>query len=163
MAIRVKHRVWVLASEDTTAKNKLFSQDPELSEVISDGFDKQVSGVISIAAAGNENLHLLAQRPERAPAGLSDGGGRLPAQGGSECLGRLRDVLAHVQKSMQHDDTNAEAAYPGMRDTSPETTLPPCRRRWTITEKSQRLLSGFVTIPRPLPTKSSRLPCVRFC
>lgn len=57
MAIRVKHRVWVQSSEDTLAKNKLFSQDPELSEVISDGFDKQVSGVISIAAAGNENLN----------------------------------------------------------------------------------------------------------
>ncbi len=57
MAIRVKHRVWIQSSEDTAAKNKLFSQDPELSEVISDGFDKQVSGVISVAAAGNENLN----------------------------------------------------------------------------------------------------------
>ncbi len=58
MAIRVKHRVWVQLSEDTVAKNKLFSQDPELSEVISDGFDKQASGIISVAISGNENLNL---------------------------------------------------------------------------------------------------------
>jgi hypothetical protein len=58
MAIRVKHRVWVNVAEDTLMKNKLFSPDAELSEVISDGFEKTTSGRISIAASGNENLNL---------------------------------------------------------------------------------------------------------
>ena len=58
MAIRVKHRVWVQAFEDVLAKNKLFAPDPELSEVVTDGFDKCFSGVISVAVAGNENLSL---------------------------------------------------------------------------------------------------------
>jgi hypothetical protein len=58
MAIRVKHRVWVHAYEDTAAKNKLFAPDAELAEVVSDGFDKQVSGAFSVAASGNENLNL---------------------------------------------------------------------------------------------------------
>ena len=57
MAIRIKHRVWVQAFEDVAAKNKLFAPDPELSEVVSDGFDKSTSGVISVAASGNENLN----------------------------------------------------------------------------------------------------------
>jgi hypothetical protein len=58
MAIRIKHRVWVHAYEDTEGKHKLFAPDPELSEVISDGFDKVTSGVITIAPSGNENLNL---------------------------------------------------------------------------------------------------------
>lgn len=56
MAIRIKHRVWVHVYEDTLGKNKLFAPDAELSEVVSDGFEKQASGRISIAASGNENL-----------------------------------------------------------------------------------------------------------
>lgn len=56
MAIRIKHRVWIQAYEDTAAKHKLFAPDPELSEVVSDGFDKSTSGVFTVAASGNENL-----------------------------------------------------------------------------------------------------------
>ena len=58
MAIRIKHRVWVHAYEDTLGKDKLFAPDAELSEVISDGFDKSTSGKISVAASGNENINL---------------------------------------------------------------------------------------------------------
>jgi hypothetical protein len=58
MAIRIKHRVWVHSYEDTLAKHKLFAPDAELLEVISDGFDKSTSGVISVAASGNANLDL---------------------------------------------------------------------------------------------------------
>lgn len=57
MAIRIKHRVWVHGYEDTLAKNKLFAPDAELSEVISDGFDKSTGGSFSVAASGNENLN----------------------------------------------------------------------------------------------------------
>ena len=58
MAIRIKHRVWVHAYEDTLGKNKLFAPDAELSEVVSDGFEKSTSGKISVAASGNENINL---------------------------------------------------------------------------------------------------------
>jgi len=58
MAIRVKHRVYVHTYEDTAGKNKLFAPDPELSEVVNDGFDKQAGGVVSVAVSSNEGLSL---------------------------------------------------------------------------------------------------------
>ena len=58
MAIRIKHRVWLQAFEDAAEKNKLFAPDPELSEVIATGFDKQASGNITVADVSNKNIDL---------------------------------------------------------------------------------------------------------
>lgn len=55
--------------------------------------------------------------------------------------GRLRDVLAHVQKAVEHDETNAEAAYLGasvyLQFCAADESSSDCR--WEDAEKYARL------------------------
>jgi hypothetical protein len=56
MAIRVKHSVFVQASQDTAGKQKLFYQDADLSAVVGDNYQRLASGNLAIAALATESL-----------------------------------------------------------------------------------------------------------
>lgn len=57
MTIRVKHKVVVQNSLDTSAKRKLFYQeDDNTAEVVSDAFERQTGGVLDIDVSSTEAL-----------------------------------------------------------------------------------------------------------
>jgi len=56
--MRVRHRVFVQTSQDDDGKQKLFYPDPELQEVVADGYDQQSSNTFSVAVSSNEDLSL---------------------------------------------------------------------------------------------------------
>jgi len=54
--MRIKHKVNVRIADDASMKDLLFGPDDELAEVISDSYQRQASGIFSIAAAGSESI-----------------------------------------------------------------------------------------------------------
>ena len=57
MAIRVKHKILVQIGLDTDFNRKLFFiEDNTSAEVVSDGYDQQTSGNVSVAATSIETL-----------------------------------------------------------------------------------------------------------
>jgi len=56
--MRVKHKVIVQVARDADMKNTLFSTDETLAEVIADGFDRSVTGLLHVAATVTESVPL---------------------------------------------------------------------------------------------------------
>ena len=56
--MRVRNTVQVQISLDADGKRKLFSDDPQLSQTVTDQFATQANSVLSIAPSNTENLSL---------------------------------------------------------------------------------------------------------
>ena len=56
--MRIKHKLVVNVGDDAALKDKLFSTDEDLAEVVIDNYQRQVSGKMYIQAAAVENVPL---------------------------------------------------------------------------------------------------------
>lgn len=56
--MRVVHRVYAQLSRDTAQKQQLWFQDPTLSEVVADNFQRCTTGLAEVAVSSQENLSL---------------------------------------------------------------------------------------------------------